>query len=73
MVFDYWLNGVLVAYIITSSSRQPDLEPWMRALAKKMSSLQGDWMPNAFTTNCAQAKIGGLQCVWHGVKVFLCL
>jgi hypothetical protein len=49
MVFDDWLNGVPVAYIITSSSKQPDLEPWMRALATKLGSAQeglcagGDW------------------------------
>jgi hypothetical protein len=73
MVFDDWLNGVPVAYIITSSSKQPDLEPWMRALANKMTSVQEDWMPNAFITDCAQAEIGGLQSVWPGVKVFLCL
>jgi hypothetical protein len=73
MVFDDWLNGVPVAYIITSSSKQPDLEPWMRALANKMAAVQDDWMPNAFITDCAQAEIGGLQCVWPGVKVFLCL
>ena len=73
MVFDDWLNGVPVAYIITSSSKQPDLEPWMRALANKMSAVQEDWMPNAFITDCAQAEIGALQCVWPGVKVFLCL
>ena len=73
MVFDDWLNGVPVAYIITSCSKQPDLEPWMKALANKMVSVQADWMPNAFITDCAQAEIGGLQCVWPGVKVFLCL
>jgi hypothetical protein len=73
MVFDDWLNGVPVAYIITSSSKQPDLEPWMRALADKMAAVQDDWMPNAFITDCAQVEIGGLQCVWPGVKVFLCL
>ena len=73
MVFDDWLNGVPVAYIITSSSKQPDLEPWMRALAKKLTTVQRDWMPNAFITDCAQAEIGGLQSVWPGVKVFLCL
>ena len=73
MVFDDWLNGVPVAYIITSSSKQPDLEPWMKALAKKLASVQGDWMPNAFITDCAQAEIGSLQSVWPGVKVFLCL
>ena len=73
MVFDDWLNGVPVAYIITSSSKQPDLEPWMEALAKKLASLQRDWAPNAFITDCAQAEIGGLQSVWPGVKVFLCL
>ena len=53
MVFDDWLKGVPVAYIITSSSKQIDLEPWMRALAKKMVSVQKDWMPNAFITDCA--------------------
>ena len=73
MVFDDWLNGVPVAYIITSSSKQLDLEPWMKALAKKLAKVQGDWMPNAFITDCAQAEIGGLQSVWPGVKVFLCL
>ena len=73
MVFYDWLNGVPVAYIITSSSKQPDLEPWMKALAKNLCSVQGDWMPNAFITNCAHAEIGGLQSVWPGVKVFICL
>ena len=73
MVFDDWMNGVPVAYIITSSSKQDDLEPWMNALAKKLVSVQGDWRPNAFITDCAQAEIGGLQSVWPGVKVFLCL
>ena len=73
MVFDDWLNGVPVAYIITSSSKQPDLEPWMKALANKLVTMQRDWMPNAFITDCAQAEIGALQCVWPGVKVFLCL
>ena len=73
MVFDDWLNGVPVAYIITSSSKQPDLEPWMRALATKLGQVQEDWLPNAFITDCAQAEIGGLQSVWPGVKVFLCL
>ena len=73
MVFDDWLNGVPVAYIVTSSSKQPDLEPWMRALAKKLASRQPDWAPNAFITDCAQAEINGLQTVWPGVKVFLCL
>ena len=73
MVFDDWLNGVPVAYIITSSSKQPDLEPWMKALAQKLGSVQRDWMPNAFITDCAQAEIGGLHSVWPGVKVFLCL
>ena len=73
MVFDDWLNGVPVAYIITSSSKQPDLEPWMRALATKLASVQEDWMPNAFITDCAQAEIEGLQSVWPGVKVVLCL
>ena len=64
MVFDDRLNGVPMAYIITSSSKQPDLEPWMKALAKKLASVQPDWAPNAFITFCAQAKIGGLQSVW---------
>jgi hypothetical protein len=73
MVFDDWLNGVPVAYIVTSSSKQPDLEPWMNALANKLVSRQSDWAPNAFITDCAQAEIGGLQTVWPGVKVFLCL
>ena len=73
MVFDDWLNGVPVAYIITSNSKQPDLEPWMRVLATKLASVQEDWMPNAFIIDCAQAEIGGLQYVWPGVKVFLCL
>ena len=73
MVFDDWLNGVPVAYIVTSSSKQLDLQPWMKALAKKLTSLQRDWAPNAFITDCAQAEIGGLQTVWPGVKVFLCL
>ena len=73
MVFDDWMNGVPVAYIITSSSKQDDLEPWMNALAKKLVSVKGDWRPNAFITDCAQAEIGGLQSVWPGVKVFLCL
>ena len=40
MVFDDWLNGVPVAYIITSSCKQPDLEPWMRALATKLAAAQ---------------------------------
>ena len=62
-----------MAYIITSSSKQPDLEPWMRALATKLTQVQEDWMPNAFIADCAQAEIGGLQSVWPGVKVFLCL
>ena len=62
-----------MAYIVTSSSKQADLEPWMQALAKKLVSVQRDWMPNAFITDCAQAEIGGLQSVWPGVKVFLCL
>ena len=62
-----------MAYIITSSSKQLDLEPWMKALAKKLASLQRDWAPNAFIIDCAQAEIGGLQSVWPGVKVFLCL
>ena len=73
MVFDDWLNGVPVAYIITSSSKQQDLEPWMRALATKLCASQQGWRPNAFITDCAQAEIGGLQSVWPGVKVFLCL
>ena len=73
MVFDDWLNGVSVAYIITSSSAHVDLEPWMKALNNKLKSLQRYWMPNAFITDCAQAEIGGLQCIWPGVKVFLCL
>ena len=73
MVFDDWLNGVPVAYIVTFSSKQPDLEPWMRAIANKMAAVQKNWMPDAFITDCAQAEIGGLQSVWHGVKVFLCL
>ena len=45
----------------------------MKALAKKLVSVQEDWMLNAFITNCVQAQIGGLLCVWPGVKVFLCL
>ena len=73
MVFDDWLNGVSVAYIITSSSKQPDLEAWMKALAKNLCSVQKDWMPNAFITNCAHVEIGGLLSVWPGVKMFLCL
>ena len=73
MVFNDWLNGVPVAYVITSSCKQPDLEPWMRALATKLGSAQEGWMPNAFITDCAQAEIGGLQYVWPGVKVSLCL
>lgn len=73
MVFDDWFNGVPVAYIITSSSKQPDLEPWMNALGTKLASVQPGWAPNAFITDCAQAEIGGLQSVWPGVKVFLCL
>ena len=73
MVFDDWFNGVPVAYIITSSSKQPDLKPWMKALAAKLASMQPGWAPNAFITDCAQAEIGGLQSVWPGVKVFLCL
>ena len=73
MVFDDWLNIMLVAYIITSSSKQLDLEPWMRPLANKLGSVQEDWMPNAFIIDCVQAEIGGMQFVWHGVKVFLYL
>ena len=42
MVFDDWLNGVPIAYIITSSSKQLDFEPWMRALANKSASVQKD-------------------------------
>ena len=73
MVFSNWLNGVHVAYVITSSSKQHDLEPWMKTLTKKLASVQLDWAPNAFITDCVQAEIGGLQYVWHGVKIFLCL
>ena len=60
MVFDDWLNRVHVVYIIISSSKQPNLEPWMKALAKKLASMQEDWIPNAFITDCVHAKIGGL-------------
>ena len=40
----------------------------MKALAKKLAFVQDDWAPNAFIRDCAHAEIGGLQCVWHGVK-----
>jgi hypothetical protein len=36
IVFDEWYNGVLVAYIITSSYKQCDLTPWMDALNKSL-------------------------------------
>jgi hypothetical protein len=45
----------------------------MKALAKKLALVQGDWMLIAFNIDYAQAEIGGLQCVWPGVKIFLCL
>ena len=42
----------------------------LKALAKKLASLQHDW---AFITDCAEANFGGLQTMWLGVKVFLFL
>jgi hypothetical protein len=42
MVFDEWYNGVLVAYIITSSYKQRHLAPWMDELNKRLLMFQSD-------------------------------
>jgi hypothetical protein len=33
MVFDDWMNRVPMAYITTSTSKQLDLKPWMKAMS----------------------------------------
>ena len=64
MEFDDWMSGVLVAYIITSSYRQPDLEPRMKALSTKLTKIQIDWWPNAFITrSCSSGDCRIASCV----------
>jgi hypothetical protein len=55
VVFDEWYNGVLVAYIITSSYKQHDLTPWMDALKKSLLVFKSDWHSNAFIVDDARA------------------
>jgi hypothetical protein len=55
VVFDEWYNGVLVAYIITSSYKQHDLAPWMHALKKSLLVFKSDWHSNAFIMDDARA------------------
>lgn len=61
MVFDDWYNGIPVAYIITSSCKQDNLQPWMRALNDHIRTFQADWRPNAFIVDDARAEINSLR------------
>jgi hypothetical protein len=63
MVFDEWYNGVLVAYIITSSYNQHHLTPWMDALNKRLLMFQNDWHLNAFIMDDARVEINNLRYV----------
>jgi hypothetical protein len=55
VVFDDWYNGVLVAYIITSSYKQHDLALWIDALKKSLPVFKSDWHSNAFIMDDARA------------------
>jgi hypothetical protein len=61
VVFDEWYNGVLVAYIITSSYNQHHLAPWMDVLNKRLLMFQNDWHPNAFIVDDAKVEINSLR------------
>jgi hypothetical protein len=55
MVFNEWYNGVLVAYIITSSYKQHDLALWMDALNKSFLVFKSDWNLNPFIMDDARS------------------
>ncbi len=61
MVFDNWRNGIPVAYIVTSRSKQVDLSPWLKAIRKRMTDTKPEWKPNAFVVDDAQAEINALR------------
>ncbi len=60
MVFDEWCNGVQVAYVITSSAKQKDLDPWMNDLNDIILSVKPYWCPNAFIVDDAKAERNNL-------------
>jgi hypothetical protein len=61
MVFDEWLNGVHVVYIITSSAKQKDLAPWMNALNDILLFAKQDWCLNAFIVDDTKVEINNLR------------
>jgi hypothetical protein len=60
VVLDEWFNGVPMAYIITSSSKQKDLAPWMNALNDILLFVKQDWCPNAFIVDDSKVEINDL-------------
>ena len=63
MVFDEWLNGIPVAYVIIGRSQQHDMEPWMHALKDRLLLHQPGWHANAFILDNAQAEINAIRLV----------
>ena len=61
MVFDEWRNGILVAWFITSSSKEEDLTPVLAALKDKIVAAMPDWKPSSIIVDNAQAEINALQ------------
>lgn len=61
MVFDEWLNGIPVAYIISARNKTTDLSPWMKRLRDRLLQSKPDWRPNAFVVDDADAEINAIR------------
>eukprot|EP01018_Ginkgo_biloba_P023858 Gb_25997 [translate_table: standard] len=72
LVFDTHQNGLLVAWIISSSSSASDIQSWMEKLRSRVYEMDPTWRPSAFMVDDTAAEINAISDVF-GCHILLCL
>eukprot|EP01018_Ginkgo_biloba_P028672 Gb_13400 [translate_table: standard] len=70
IVFDTHHNGVIIAWIISSSSSANDIQNWMEKLWSRINKVDLTWRPTAFMVDAAAAEINAISDVF-GCRVLL--
>ena len=61
MVFDSHKNGILIAWIVRSSSKRLDIIAWLKASRNVMLDNFKSWSPNAFIIDDAELEMGAIR------------
>eukprot|EP01018_Ginkgo_biloba_P030133 Gb_11378 [translate_table: standard] len=72
LVFDTHHNGVLVAWIISSSSSSSDIQSWMEKLRSRIYEMDPTWRLSAFMVDDIVVEINAISDVF-GCRILLCL